>query len=416
MIDRLNVYAFDRRVGTLSFDDEIRAFAFKYDADYLSDPNARELSQSLPLRDQPFDALLSKVFFENLLPPEVVRRRLEKIVHISYNNVFGYLKALGGDCAGAVSLYEEGVEPSCAPEQLKVLSEDEADELIRILPQRPLLIDKIPGYRISGAGAQDKLIARLDGRSISLPLYGTASTHIIKPPMTRFPETVENECFCQRLAAKVGLSAAESGILKVKSASTYWTKRFDRIATEAGVRRLHQEDFCQMMGYPAEEKYEYEGGPSLVRCLRFLRTSRVGAAGMLRFLDYILFGYLIGNADAHGKNYAILYNGPRVELAPQYDLMSTMAYPGLADQPAMRIGGAESFAEVCRENFRKMAEKAEIDSRLVFARLDDLSERVLTAASELAVEMSDEGYPSPIYARIGEVIREQISRVGGKAT
>ena len=413
MVERLNVFAFDRVVGTLSYDDHVNAFEFKYDSAYLSDPNARELSQSLPLGDQPFDAFKSKVFFENLLPPEVVRRRLEKIIHVSYENVFGYLKALGGDCAGAVSLYEDGVVPSSDPERLKVLSEDEADELLKILPQRPLLIDKIEGYRISGSGAQDKLIARWDGKAIALPLYGTASTHIIKPAMTRFPETVANECFCQRLAVKVGLSAAESGILEVKGSSYYWTKRFDRIASAEGVQRLHQEDFCQMMGYPAEEKYEFEGGPSLVRCLRFLRASRVGAAGMLRFLDYILFGYLIGNADAHGKNYAILYNGPRVEVAPQYDLMSTVAYPELGDRPAMRIGGADSFRDVGRENFRAMAQKAEIDARLVLSRLDDMAGRIQGAAAELATEMSDEGHPSPIYARIGEVIRGQIAQVKG---
>lgn len=413
MVERLNVFAFDRFVGVFSYDDHVNAFEFKYDASYLSSPDARELSQSLPLGDQPFDALTSKMFFENLLPPEVVRRRLEKIIHISSENVFGYLKAIGGDCAGAVSLYEEGFTPSKGPEQLKVLSEDEADELLKTLPQRPLLIDKIEGYRISGAGAQDKLIARWDGKTISLPLYGAASTHIIKPAMTRFPETVANECFCQRLAAKVGLSAAESGILGVKTTPYYWTKRFDRVETAEGVRRLHQEDFCQMMGYRAEEKYEFEGGPSLVRCLSFLRTSRVGAAGMLRFLDYILFGYLIGNTDAHGKNYAILYNGPRIEVAPQYDLMSTMAYPELGDQPAMRIGGADSFREVGRENFKAMAQKSEIDARLVLSRLDDMSERIEGAAQELSEEMSDEGHPSPIYARIGEVIRGQIAQVKG---
>ena len=135
---------------------------------------------------------------------------------------------------------------------------------------------------------------------------------------------------------------------------------------------------------------------------------------MLRFLDYVLFGFLIGNADAHGKNYAILYDGPRIEVAPQYDLMSTMAYPELADQSAMRIGGAETLSNVRRDNFRLMAEKAEIDARLVFSRLDNLSERILSAADDLAAEMSDEGNPSPIYAQIVEVIRGQIARVKAK--
>ncbi len=411
MIERLNVFMLDRFAGTLSYDDSVDVFEFKYDPAYLADSNARELSQSLPLGDRPFDALKSKVFFENLLPPEVVRRRLEKILHISYGNVFGYLKALGGDCAGAISLYEEGVGGAEETERIKILSADEADELLKILPQRPLLIDKIEGYRISGAGAQDKLIARWDGTAISLPLYGAASTHIIKPAMIRFPETVANECFCQRLAAKMGLAAAESGILDIKATSYYWTKRFDRVIAANGVRRLHQEDFCQMMGCPAEMKYEVEGGPSLVRCLRYLRASRIGAVGMLKFLDYVLFGYLIGNADAHGKNYAILYNGARVEVAPQYDLMSTLAYPELGDRPAMRIGGARAYRDVRRESFRAMAEKAEIDPRLVFSRLDGMVARIQGVARELALELSDEGYSSPIYVRIGDVISKQIARV-----
>ena len=78
----------------------------------------------------------------------------------------------------------------------------------------------------------------------------------------------------------------------------------------------------------------------------------------------------------------------------------------------MRIGGADSFRDVGRENFKAMAQKAEIDARLVLSRLDDMAERIQGAAAELAEEMSDEGHPSPIYARIGEVIRGQVERIG----
>ena len=411
MKERLLVYLRGSRIGFIEFDHDANSREFSYDADYLASSGACPISLSLPLREEPFNSWETRLFFENLLPPVIVRRRLEKIIHHDADNYFAFLKTLGGDCAGAIALYPEDVDPTDHEDVLRELTEDEADEIFGALPMSPLLQGVVDGYRISVAGAQDKLVIRLRDGRISLPLYGAASTHIVKPGMDRCEQSVENECFCQRLAAKVGLSAAESGILGVKDSSYYWTKRFDRIVSAEGVRRLHQEDFCQMMGYPAEEKYEFEGGPSLVRCLRFLRTSRVGAAGMLRFLDYILFGYLIGNADAHGKNYAILYNGPRVEVAPQYDLMSTVAYPELGDRPAMRIGGADSFRDVGRENFRAMAQKAEIDARLVLSRLDDMAERIQTAADELAVEMSDEGHPSPIYARIGEVIRGQIAQV-----
>lgn len=411
MSDCLCVFLHDCRVGKLTCDRRTQAFEFRYDDDYLRSTGACELSQSLPLSDRSFDALTSKVFFENLLPPDVVRRRLEKIIHVSHDNIFGYLKALGGECAGAVSFYEEGVIPETSDKRLMPLSTAEADELMKILPRRPLLADKIDGYRISGAGAQDKLLARLDGNHISLPLYGAASTHIVKPPMTRFAETVANECFCQKLADKVGLSAAESGFLDLPSATCYWTKRFDRVQDLEDVRRLHQEDFCQMMGCPSEQKYESEGGPSLVRCLRFLRTSRLGASGMLQFLDYTLFNFLIGNADAHGKNYAILYQGPKVVVAPLYDLMCTSAYPDLGDRPAMTIGGANTLNEVRREHFLHLAEKADISPRLVFDRLESLVERIDAAASALAEELSDSGHPSDIYATIADVIRESIARL-----
>ena len=411
MTDCLSVYLHDCRVGKLTCNRRTQAFEFRYDDDYLRSTGACELSQSLPLSDRPFDALTSKVFFENLLPPEVVRRRLEKIIHVSHDNVFGYLKALGGECAGAVSLYEEGVIPETSAKRLMPLSTAEADELMKILPRRPLLADKIDGYRISGAGAQDKLLVRLDGSHVSLPLYGAASTHIVKPPMARFAETVANECFCQKLADRVGLSAAESGFWDLPAATCYWTKRFDRIQDRDDVRRLHQEDFCQMMGCPSEQKYESEGGPSLVRCLRFLRTSRLGASGMLKFLDYTLFNFLIGNADAHGKNYAILYQGSMVVVAPLYDLMCTSAYPDLGDRPAMTIGGAIAFSEVRREHFICLAEKADISPRLVFDRLENLMERIVVAAPALAEELSDAGHPSPIYATIEAVIRESIARL-----
>ena len=134
---------------------------------------------------------------------------------------------------------------------------------------------------------------------------------------------------------------------------------------------------------------------------------------MLQFLDYTLFNFLIGNADAHGKNYAILYQGPKVVVAPLYDLMCTSAYPELGDRPAMTIGGANALNEVRREHFMRLAEKADISPRLVFDRLESLVERIDAAASALAEELSDSGHPSDIYASIAGVIRAHCAQIGG---
>ena len=410
MSDRLFVYYNGVNAGILEYDTDLHCFRFTYDDDYLRSENAMPLSMSLPLKSEPAGVLESRYFFENLLPPEVVRRKLEKIIHVSWDNVFGMLKALGGDCAGAISLYAEGDGPRPEMERILELGEDEADEILKLLPQRPLLVDKIAGYRISGSGAQDKLIARLSGNTISLPLYGAPSTHIIKTEISRFHDTVANECFCQRLAAEAGLAAAESGIAVIRGSGYYWTRRFDRVADNGIITRLHQEDFCQAMRYDSEKKYEFEGGPSPVRCLSFLRESRLGAPGMMRFLDYLIFNFLIGNADAHAKNYAILYRGASAEVAPLYDAMCTAVYPGVPTALAMKIGRVEEMSEVGREAFVRLAEKASIRPNLVLARLDALAEKLPRLAEALGEEMSDEGHPSGVYAEILSVIRRHIGQ------
>jgi len=410
MRSRLNVYFLGRRAGVLEYDDVVHCFNFTYDGEYLVAEDALPLSMSLPLMEEPAGVLESRYFFENLLPPEVVRRKLEKIIHVSWNNVFGMLKALGGDCAGAISLYAEDDGPNPEAECVQDLSDDEADEILKLLPQRPLLVDKIKGYRISGSGAQDKLIARIVDGHVALPLYGAPSTHIIKPAVSRLHESVANECFCQRLAQAVGLSAADSGIMGIRESSYYWTKRFDRRQEGESVVRLHQEDFCQAMRYESERKYEIEGGPSAVRCLSFLRESALGGSGMLQFLDDFIYNFLIGNADAHAKNYAILYRGGVPSIAPLYDAMCTAVYPGVPTALAMKVGGVAEIAEIRRGHFAAMAEKASIRPQLVLSRLDALAEKLPQKAAELDERMSDEGTPSPIYGEIRAVLEKHIAQ------
>ena len=411
MAERLNVYLNGQMAGILDWDNALDVFTFRYLPSYLDADGALPISRSLPLTDAPFDALKSRTFFENLLPPEVVRRKLEKILHHDYRNTFAFLKELGGDCAGAISLYPDGTGPEKGEDVLRELTQDEADDVLTSLPSRPLLQGKVEGYRISVAGAQDKLVARIRGDAILLPLYGTASTHIIKPQMAMCSDAVENECFCQCVARRMGIDAAKASILDVKANSYYASERYDRVQDGKTVRRLLQEDFCQAMGVPSEEKYESDGGPSAVRSFRFLRDGGFGFSEMEKFVDALVFNFLIGNADAHAKNFSILYKKGNAGIAPLYDLLSTAVYPNLSPRMAMSIGGAWEFADVGVRSFDAFAVKCDVNPKFVRGRIDRLLSNLSSAMNEVTEELSDTGHHSPVFRAIIDQSQRRASQL-----
>ena len=142
-----------RTVGRLDYSSHHNEMRFSYDPEYLADSMSMPLSRSLPLRSEPFDTETTTVFFENLLPPDQVRRKLGPILHVSRHNIFGFLEALGGDCAGAISLWPEDTpqeEESAA--RLEMLDEDAAGMVLKSLRKRPLYVNGVAGYRISGSG------------------------------------------------------------------------------------------------------------------------------------------------------------------------------------------------------------------------------------------------------------------------
>jgi len=411
MTERLIVYLRGARIGLIEFDHEANTREFSYDGDYLARDVARPISLSLPLQSEPFDSWRTRQFFENLLPPDVVRRKLEKIIHHSHDNYFAFLKALGGDCAGAIALYPEDVDPAEHEDVVRELSEDEADEVFRALPDSPLLQGVVENYRISVAGAQDKLVVRMKEGRFSLPLFGTASTHIVKPGMARCAFSVENECFCQRLAASAGLLSAVSSVSSVRDRRYYVTERYDREERDGRVVRHLQEDFCQAMGVGSERKYQSDGGPSASRCFRFLREHSFGLADQMRFVDFYLYNFLIGNADAHAKNFSLLTVDGKTAVAPIYDAMSTVVYPKIASAMAMEIGGRYAFAEVTRASFEDFARRCDISPKAVLSRLDAFAGELPGKVSELRERMSDEGFPSPIYDEIRTVINRHIDQI-----
>lgn len=410
----LDVYLLGRRVGRIDYRAHRNEMRFCYASDYLACADVEPLSHSLPLQPEPFDSDRTTVFFENLLPPDVVRRKLGPVLHLSRHNVFGFLAALGGDCAGAIALWPHGEEPHMAEETVQMLSEAEADGVLKALKKRPLYVNGIDGYRISGAGAQSKLIVRLVNGQIGLPLFGTASSHVVKPPVEDYPNSVYNEFFSMRLAERMGLKTAQCGLIRIKDTVYYWTERFDREMSDGHMRRLHQEDFCQVTGVSGELKYESEGGPSFRSCISAMRDMRMSLSDQLAFIDRMVFNFLIGNADAHGKNSSVIYRGKeRQSLAPAYDLLCTAVYDTLSQANAMSIGGAWTFDEVSRDSFSAMAREVEMRSQLVLRRLDALAGKMPARARQLAEELSLE-WPSEVYAKICRVIERHCIKVSDR--
>ena len=411
MFGVLNVYLKNRFCGQLSWESERNRYVFRYDKAYLSDPLAERLSYSLPLQKEPFDEDRSYRYFANLLPPEVVRRKLEKCLHVSRNNVFGFLKAIGGDCAGAVALYPPGVRPNLGErEKLRELDDGQAATILKALKRRPLYAAGEDGYRYSAAGAQDKLVVRVADGKLFLPLDGTPSTHIVKPGADDFPESVANELFCQRLAGELGIRAAAASIMAFGGEQYYVTERFDREVKDGKLARLHQEDFCQMLSVDPEVKYEADGGPGFLDLVRTLQRLHATLNETLALVDMFVFNYLVGNADAHAKNYSVVYHGKRPVLSPLYDSVSTAVYPELSREFAMSIGGEMRFGHVGRGNFARLSEVCGMSSKLMLSRLDNLSAKIESAAERTAQLLSRE-CPSPVYAKILKIIDAQVSSV-----
>jgi serine/threonine-protein kinase HipA len=380
---RLLVYLHGEPVGTLDQDDS-GLLEFRYAPEWLGRPDAAPLSRSLPLESEAFRGKQARPFFAGLLPDEGPRGRIAAILGISERNDFAMLERIGGECAGAVSLLPEGVPPPAASEsRTRELDEKELQEIIAELPRRPLMAGR-EGVRLSLAGSQDKLPVVLRGSRFGLPLGNTPSTHIIKPEPERFPGLVANEVVCMTLAKAVGLNVPGVEARAIGGKACIVVQRYDRtVSAEGTVTRIHQEDFCQALGLPPERKYQQEGGPLLRDCVAMLREwSTVPVLDIRDFLDGLILSVLIGNADAHAKNYSLLYRGGERRLAPFYDLVCTLAWPELSRTPAMKIGRSDSIETITPGHWKKMTEETRLGWPMVRERLADLCRKTVSASRD----------------------------------
>ena len=377
MSPRLTVWWDGHATGSLYLDAN-GDMQFAYDPEWLSDATAPALSFSLPKQSQPFRRRDCQPFFGGILPEEGQRAAIARALGISAENEFRLLEHLGGEVAGALTLLPEGDSPgvpSNAPPDL--LDDARLLQLLDRLPIRPMLAGE-GGLRLSLAGAQSKLpVLVIDGK-IALPAPGQPTSHILKPPIARFAGTTENEFFCMTLAAAIGLNVAPVEMRTVEGRPFLLIDRYDRARDPSGqLIRLHQEDFAQALGVPSQRKYASEGGPTFADSFALLRRAATRPArDILKLLDAAIFNLIIGNADAHSKNFSLLHQGGAIMLAPLYDLLSTVAYPDLSPKLAMKIAGKATLNEIKSHHWGVFADQVGIGAPYVHRRVKELSEAV----------------------------------------
>lgn len=384
---------------------------FRYHEHYAGQ-DLPPLGHAMPLQSEAFPHRTCLAVFGGLLPEQDVRRAAARILGVSETNDFRLLEELGGDCAGAIEFHPEGrIPPTGAPG--RPIDLDELDEILVGLPARPLAIgDAHRDARMSLAGAQGKLpvtVSDLDDALLLPEAGGQPSTHILKPEPAQFPGLVDNEHFCMSLARMLELGVSHVDTARTLTGLPYLVvERYDRDLLAMPVKRLHQEDMCQALARLPSEKYQSDGGPTFRDVVALLRAhAATPARDVARLWDALVFNVLIGNCDAHGKNYSLLYDSRRPTLAPLYDLVSTTQYDGMSTRLAMTIGGARHPEEVDVEALARCARECGYNPRAAVARARRLAAAAAQAADELATDAS---FANVIAAAIAKAVGRTAAR------
>lgn len=366
MAKHLAVWLYGTRIGTVAQDDYGR-HSFAYDQEYAVDASRPPLSLSMPVSDSRSSGKVIRPFMWGLLPDsEDVRERWAKTFGVSSRNAFALLSHIGRDCAGgAMFISEEAadhvdqaveVDDAVIGERLRDLRSDSSEWAVS-------------GEKWSLAGAQSKftLTRGLDG-SWTEVAGGTPSTHIIKPGITEYKYQALVEHVSMSGARALGLRAAKTEYREFAGEPALVVTRFDRRrARDGSLVRVHQEDLCQALAVYPRYKYEANRGPSSADVARVLReNSSDGEGDVWEFAQALVFNYLIGAPDAHGKNYSVILAPGGVRLAPLYDVASALPYEATGDseidQVAMAIGGKQRFGTVHGRHWDRLAGRVGIDA------------------------------------------------------
>lgn len=328
---------------------------------FRSDPSYRELPRR-PILAQRLEDDLARTWVEkqdllprwfgHLLPERLGRLRalICKVHRLDAGDDVGLLEALGGDLPGAVVVERD---PSGGPD-----IEELAEALdVGAEPSRAAL-----ALRHSLAGLQLKISVVARDDRISLPARDQDGDHILKIAGLDFAGLAENEAAMMDWARRSGFDTAKTKLVASADAPDFGipleqvadrallVRRFDR----SPQGRIHQEDLAQVVHVPVSETAKYSG-TTFVGLARLAR-SLLGEEGFLEYVRRLVLTIAQGNADAHLKNWSLRYEDPtRATWAPLYDQISTVAWPRLDANLALRLGTVQQFDQVTRGSLARLA-------------------------------------------------------------
>jgi serine/threonine-protein kinase HipA len=418
----LNVFDGTARVGLIAYESLEERFSFTYEERWASSQHSYSISPHIAMHAVPAQSGTVRRFLENLLPEGRALDIVATTHQVSRNNIYGLVRELGKETSGALSFLAEESPPTTRATARREISRGELQTRIAERAQIPFSVWD-GRVRTSIAGYQDKLPVYQDGERMYLVEGELASTHILKPQPAdeRLPMLVANEHFGMCLASHLGLPAAPVSILRLPE-PVLVVERFDRVRQGNGVRRLHIIDGCQALNLPVSYKYEHNfgsgrdvrhirDGVSFERLFSLTQYTVQKAATRLALARWALFQFLLGNADAHGKNISFFCNRAGLALAPCYDLVSVVQYEGLDHELAMAYGDEFLLRNIRPYDWADFARRTGTPRPLLAREM----RKIGTAAPEIATAQAAQpdyvGSERSFVAKIVSFVQEQAKKL-----
>jgi serine/threonine-protein kinase HipA len=258
--------------------------------------------------------------------------------------------------------------------------------------------------KISIQGVQPKISARLDIQQQLFVPVEIMGHYILKPQNQMYSHLPENEDVTMKLAAAAGCEVPLHGLMWSKDGRlTFFIRRFDRTG-RAG--KLPIEDFAQLAGLSRDTKYDY----SIEKIIRLIdKYMTFPVIEKAKFFRLFLVNFLVGNEDAHLKNYSLLTRSEKQELSPCYDIVnSTLALEGrAAEESALALNGK-----------KRNLTKKDIIGYLGVQRLtltDKILNRILSEVKNAAQAWPDiiekSFLPTDLRAAYRDIVRERWKRL-----
>ena len=249
--------------------------------------------------------------------------------------------------------------------------------------------------KLSISGVQAKLSVKLNRNNKELEVAAKDGEYILKPQNNTFPNIPQNENLCMNIASSLEIVVPPHSLIRLKDDSlAYIVKRFDRTKG----KKLHQEDFSQILG----KKDRYKG--SLEEIGHKLREiSEVPGLDLQLFFERALFFFIIGNGDAHLKNFSIIYDEEKhIRLSPAYDIVSSkLVIPG-EEELALSMNGKKN--KINGKDFEQFAKTLKIRSTVSYKKILGKIETISSLVKE------DTYLPEKERAELLDIVRVRASR------